>query len=357
MQIGQLDLSKRLLLAPMADVTDYTFREIAKKFGAGLTFTQMVSAKGVLENDFETLRYLAFNKNEKPIGVQLLGSDPELIGSAVKEIAKYKPDVIDINCGCPVENVTKHKMGACLLDSPQLIGKIISYMKKSAGNIHISAKLRLGGSDKSINIMETAKAAEDNGASFIIVHARTKKDKYDTDANWEWLAKVKSKIKIPVVGNGSVFTPEDVVKMKEQTGVDSVMIARGALGNPFIFSRYNSIADNNFDPGPPGVNLITETAIEHCKKLIREYGEFRALNFMKKNVIWYYRDFNGITNLVEKLMACNSANGIFDIINEHNDKIKLQNYPIEDLKIIQQKFKMKVLFWLVQEPVFSESFG
>ncbi|KUG25055.1 trna dihydrouridine synthase b [hydrocarbon metagenome] len=357
MQIGQLDFSKRLLLAPMADITDNSFREIAKKFGAGLTFTQMVSAKGVLENDFETLRYLAFNKNEKPIGVQLLGNDPELIGSAVREIAKYKPDVIDINCGCPVDNVTKYKMGACLLNSPQLIGKIISNMKKAAGDIHISAKMRLGDNEKTINIIENAKAAEDNGASFIIVHARTKKDKYDIDAKWEWISEVKNAINIPIVGNGSVFSADDALRMKHETGVDSVMVARGALGNPFIFSRFNSIVDNNFDPGDPGIDLVKETALEHCEKLIREYGDLRALNFMKKNIIWYYKNYYGIINLVNNLMSCNSAAGVIDIVNEHTEKIRFQYYPEEDLQIIQQKFKMKVLFWLVQEPVFSEAFG
>lgn len=350
MFIGQVDLTKRLLLAPMADVTDQSFRYIAKEFGAGLTFTQMVSARGVLENEFETLRYLAFNKNEKPIGVQILGNDPEIMGASVKEIVKYKPDVIDLNSGCPVDNVTKYKMGACLMKSPKLLGQIIYEMKKSAGDIPISVKFRLGENEKHITVIESAKAAEDNGASFITVHARTRKDKYDKDAQWEWLAKVKESVNIPVVGNGSVFTVADAIRMKEETGVDSVMVARGALGNPFIFSRFNSIVDKNFDPGPPAVDVVKKTALKHCNNLIKEYGDLRALVFIKKNIIWYYKYYNGINNLIEKLMRAGSFNEVLDIVNDHTENIKAEKYPVEDLEIVKQKFKMKVLFWLVNEP-------
>ncbi|MDZ7766647.1 MAG: tRNA-dihydrouridine synthase family protein [Melioribacteraceae bacterium] len=357
MLIGDTDLSKRLVVAPMADVSDSSFRYIAKKYGAGLTFTQMVSAKGILENDFSTLRYLAFSKNEKPIGVQLLGSDPELVSAAVKEIKRYKPDTIDLNCGCPKDSVTKFKMGACLMNTPANVGKLIAGMKKSAGDIPISAKFRLGENDKKITLIENAKAAEDNGASFIIVHARTKDDKYDQSAKWGWLAKVKSSVNIPVIGNGSVFYPDDAVRMKEETGVDSVMVARGALGNPFLFSRYNSIVDNNYDPGVPGVKLVKDILLEHIDKLQIEYGSVRSLNYIKKNTIWYFRDFTGISNFIEKIMAARSIEQIKELIEVHSEKIKNGDYPIEDLDIIKQKFKMKVLFWLVKKPVFTENFG
>lgn len=357
MLIGQVDLSKRLLLAPMADVTDQSFRYIARKFGVGITFTQMVSAKGVLENDFETLRYLAFNKNEKPIGVQLLGNDPDIFAAAVKEIIKYKPDIIDLNCGCPVAKVSKYNMGACMMSDPKLVGKIIARMKKSAGDVNISAKFRLGADSKNLTVLENAKAAEDNGASFITVHARYKKDKYDQEAKWEQLARVKETVSIPVVGNGSIFSAADAVKMKEQTGVDSVMVARGALGNPFMFSRYNSIVDENYDPGQPDISQVKETALEHCQLIRREYGDVRALNFIKKNVIWYYKYYNGINELIDLLMSLNSVDSVLDSLHKHTENIINENYPIEDIEVIQQKFRMKVLFWLVKEPVFEESFG
>ncbi len=357
MLIGQVDLSKRLLLAPMADVSDQSFRYIARKFGVGLTFTQMVSAKGIIENDFNTLRYLAFDKSEKPIGVQLLGNNPEIFVAAVKEIIKFKPDVIDVNCGCPVENVAKNKMGACLMSNPKLVGKIISQMKKVAGDIAISAKFRLGDDEKNITVIDNAKAAEDNGASFITVHARYKKDRYDQESKWEQLAKVKEAISIPIVGNGSIFCAPDAIRMKEETGVDSVMVARGALGNPFLFSRYNSIVDKNFDPGLPDIYQVKDTVLEHCRYLLREYGDVRGLNYIKKNIIWYYKYYNGINEFIDSLMSFNSVEAVIDSVHSHTEKIVDEKYPEEDLDVIQQKFRIKVLFWLVKEPGFSESFG
>jgi tRNA-dihydrouridine synthase len=215
----------------------------------------------------------------------------------------------------------------------------------------------LGENEKHINIIDVAKAVEDNGASFITVHARTIKDKYDKNAQWDWLAKVKESVNIPIVGNGSVFTAADAIRMKEETGVDSVMVARGALGNPFMFSRFNSIVDKNFDPGPPEIDIVKETALNHCEKLSKEYGEIRALVFIKKNIIWYYKYYNGINSLIEKLMQAGSVNQVLDIVNDHTENIKADKYPVEDLEIIKQKFKMKVLFWLVNEPVFTETFG
>jgi tRNA-dihydrouridine synthase B len=145
--------------------------------------------------------------------------------------------------------------------------------------------------------------------------------------------------------------------MKEETGVDSVMVARGALGNPCLFSRYNSIVDNNIDPGLPDISEVKETALEHCQLLRREYGDVRALNFIKKNFIWYYKYYNGINELIDLLMGSDSVEATIDLLHLHTEKIIEEKYPEEDLDVIQQKFRMKVLFWLIKEPVFSESFG
>jgi tRNA-dihydrouridine synthase B len=160
MKIGNVDLGHKLILAPMADITDSSFRTIAKKNGAGLTFTQMVSAKGVVNNNFDTLRLLVFSRSEKPIGVQLLGNNPEYLSGAVKELIKLKPDLIDLNCGCPVDKVTKYNMGADLLDDPKQIGKLVNSMVKVSEGVPISVKVRLGRDKKKINIIDNAKAAE-----------------------------------------------------------------------------------------------------------------------------------------------------------------------------------------------------
>ena len=162
MKLKNFDLGNKLIVAPMADVSDAPFRKISKEYGAGLTYTPMVSAKGIVENDFHALQLFSFGRDEKPIGVQLLGNSPDYLAGAVQELKNYKPDVIDINCGCPVDKVTKHNLGAQLLDDPIYMGKLIESMVKVAGDISISVKLRLGKSDGKINILETSKIAQES---------------------------------------------------------------------------------------------------------------------------------------------------------------------------------------------------
>jgi len=353
MKVGKIDLGEKLFVAPMADVSDHPFRMIAKDFGAGLTFTQMVSAKGVIENDFGTLRRLVFSRNEQPVGVQILGNNPHILKNAVKELLKLSPDLIDLNCGCPVSKVTKHDMGASLLDDPKQIGVLVKSMVEGANGTPISIKIRLGKDKKNINVLDNAKAAEDNGASLLIVHARTKVGRYCEQPDWEWLGKIKEKISIPVVGNGSVFEPGDAVRMKKETGCDSVMIARGALGNPFFFERYNSMIEKGIDPGEPGIEKIRDTAIKHTKLIVRDFGELNALDRIKKNVVWYYRKFNGISILLDTIFSFSSSASIIDFINEHSEKINNNFYPEEDLKSVHKKFEDKVLLWLSEEKEFE----
>lgn len=346
MKVGKIDLGDKLFVAPMADVSDHPFRMIAKEFGAGLTFTQMVSAKGVIENDFGTLRRLVFSKNEQPIGVQILGNNPAVLKNAVKELTKLSPDLIDLNCGCPVSKVTKHDMGASLLDDPKLIGQLVKNMVAGSNGTPISIKIRLGKDKKNINALDTARAAEDNGASLIIVHARTRADRYCESPDWEWLSKIKDSISIPVVGNGSVFEPEDAIKIKKETGCDSVMVARGALGNPFLFERFNSIIVNGTDPGEPEIGKVRDTAIKHIKLLVRDFGDLNALDRVKKNVAWYFRKYNGVGALLDNIFSFNNSNAVIEFVNEHADKILNNYYPKEDLSSVHQRFEKKVLFWL-----------
>jgi len=346
LKLGNLDLGNRLIVAPMADVSDAPFRKIAKKYGAGLTFTPMVSAKGIIDNEFHALRILAFARDEKPIGVQLLGNNPEYLAGAVHELQRYKPDVIDINCGCPVEKVTKHNLGAQLLDDPILMGKLIEAMVNASSDIPISVKLRLGKSDGKINILETARVAEESGAAVIIVHARTRNTKYKDDSNWDWLRKVKEQVKIPVVGNGSLFTPKDIKEMIEKTKVDSVMVARGALGNPFIFNRYRELIENGSDSGEPSIEEIGKVAIEHSRLIAREYPEAVAAIKARKNIIWYFKHLDGINKFASTIMRSKSIKGEIKMIHEHVEKLKQKFYPMDDRELINQKFKERVLFWL-----------
>ncbi len=355
MKIGNLDIENKLFLAPMAEVTDSSFRKIAKEFGAGITFTQMVSAQGVINNNFETLRLLSFSRDEKPIGVQILGNEPDILGDAVKDIVKLKPDLIDLNCGCPVDKVVTNNMGSALLDDPKTMGKLIKKMVDSSSGVPISVKLRLGKDKGNINIFETARVAEENGASVLFVHARTRADKYESDPDWHWLNKVKESVGIPVVGNGSIFSPQDAKEMIDLTGCDSVMVARGALGNPFLFDRFNKLISTGLDPGQPNADIVCDTLLKQISYMEREFGEPNSIDKAKKNSIWYFRFYPGIDQFLEKVFSLNNLFSIRSLIEEHTQNILNGNLKITKLSEINIKFKKKVLFWLADESV--ESLG
>lgn len=346
MKIGNLEVDNNIFLAPMAEVTDYAFRTIAKKYGAGLTFTQMVSADGVIKNNFKTLKMLTFSRNEKPVGVQLLGKDPDIIGKAIRELVKFKPTVIDLNCGCPVEKVYKNQMGAYLLSQPRKLAKLVSVMVKNSNGIPISVKLRLSPNDK-VNVLENAKIIENNGASIIIVHARNKIDRYAEKAKWEWIGKVKDELNIPVIGNGSVFTAEDGVEMLNQTNCDGVVVARGALGNPFIFKQIELLKKG--EQFTPTIEDITNVATEHVTILEKEQDFIISLDRAKKNIIWYFKYQNGIENLIDDLYVAKSFEKLKEIINKHSNKLLDGKYPQVDINEIKKKFNNRVLFWLAKE--------
>lgn len=348
MKIGNLDIGDKLILAPMAEVTDSSFRKICKEFGAGLTFTQMVSAEGVIKNNFTTLKYLSFNKSEKPIAVQILGNDSEIIGEATNEITKFNPDLIDLNAGCSVEKVVSNKMGSALLDDPKALSKIISKMVDNSKGIPISIKIRLGKDKNHINALEIAKAVEDSGASLIIVHSRTRNGSYEDKADWKWIKILKENLNIPVVGNGSVFNVDDAIKMKTETFCDSVLIARGALGNPFIFAEYNSLI-NKKQIFKVNLDLILSTTLKHISLLEKEFGEFVALDKAKKHSLWYFRNQNGINELVDLVIASKNIEQLKEIVQKHTHKIILNEFPNNDKEEIFKRFNKKVLFWLSGE--------
>ncbi len=349
MKIGNLDIGKKLILAPMAEISDSSFRKTAKQFGAGLTFTQMVSASGVINNNFDTLRFLSFSRDEKPIGVQILGNDPAIISEAISEIKKFKPDLIDINCGCSVDKVLRNDMGSYLLTNPALLSQIIKKGAAAAGDIPLSVKLRLGKDRKNINIIENAKIAEDNGASLIAVHCRTSADSYETEPDWSWLRKVKESVNISVVGNGSVFTPRDAFDMIEQTGCDSVMVGRGAIGNPFLFTRYNSACEYGEDPGQPDIGIAESVLLKHIELLKNEFGEDIALNKAKKQSIWYLQFYPGINSFLENVFSVRRIEDLNILVADHCKKVKDINSGGDNPAEIYQKFKKRILFWLEEE--------
>ncbi len=349
MIIGNLDLRGKLILAPMAEITDSSFRKICKEQGAVLTFTQMVSAQGVVRNDFDTLRLFSFHRSEKPIGVQVLGNDPDILGEAVRELSNYNPDLIDLNCGCPVEKVVKNNFGAALIDDPKRIGRIVRKMVDSSNGIPISVKTRLGKDRNNINIIDIAKTVEDNGGSLFIVHARTRADKYETETDYDWIRKVKECVSIPIVGNGSLFSPKDIDRIFNETGCDAALVARGAIGNPFIFWRYNEFVKTGNDPGEPEITIVKDVLLKLLKHLEEEFGELTSLNKAKKHVIWFYKNYPGIDLLMDEVFSQTNLKDLRSVIESHTNKI-INNFYKQNLSVeIDTMFKKKVLFWLTED--------
>jgi tRNA-dihydrouridine synthase B len=346
MKIGKLDLGKGAILGPMAEITDAPFRNICKEEGASLTFTQMVSAEGIVKNSFNSLRFLAFSRNEKPVGVQLLGNKEEYLKRAAEELVQLHPDIIDLNCGCSAQKVCRVGMGAGLMVDRHKLTSLVRAMTEASGDIPVSVKLRLGKSRQQVSVLDNAKAAEDGGASMITVHARSQADSYADEPMYEWLAKVKQSVSIPVVGNGSVFDPETALKVINETGVDSLLIARGALGNPFLFRRVKTILETGVDPGNPDISYIAATAKRHLHLIIRDRGEYDGIRTARKHLIWYFMYFPGVYEFVGKIYSADKAQEVENSIDEHTGKISENFYPEEDRTKIKKSFNERVLFWM-----------
>jgi len=346
MKVGKLNLSSKALVAPMAEVTDAPFRQICREFGAGLTFTQMVSAKGIVVNSFDSLKALAFSRSEKPIGVQLLANNPDYIQKAIQELKPLKPDLIDLNCGCSVAAVTRHELGASILDNPVLLGTLVKAMKDSAEEIPISVKIRLGKDKNNLSILKNTEIIEKNGASLVFIHARTRSDSYAVNPDWQWIKKVKENLSIPVIGNGSLFEPSDCINLLNETGCDAVLLARGILGNPFVFRRLNSIIDTGRDPGFPDVDEVKKTALHHMNLIRRDSGDINGPKKARKHLIWYFRFFNGVYEFIKGIFSVDSFPLMEEFINEHVEKIKNNSYPEANFENIKKSFNERVLFWI-----------
>lgn len=288
MKLGNLNLSGRVILAPMAGVTDSTFRILARSFGAALTYTEMISADGLVRQNTNSLRLLYFREEERPIGVQLYGSDPEKLASAAKEVERLKPDLIDLNFACPVKKVTKKNGGAAVLRDLGLLRKIVSSVTRSV-SLPVTLKIRSGWDSENIVALEVAKIAQDCGVSAITIHPRTGKSMFRGKANWDIIGEVKSKVNLTILGSGDIFSPQNVKEMIDSTGCDGVMVGRGALGNLWIFQRANHyLAKNELLP-EPSIQEVVNMALMHLSLSIQERGEYWGIMRMRKHLLWYIR--------------------------------------------------------------------
>jgi len=298
-------LSGRVILAPLAGIADTPFRLIVKRFGAALVYTEMISAEGLVRAGLGSLRLLCFKPEEKPIGVQIFGSDPERIASACQLVNKHKPDLIDLNCGCPVRKVVRKNGGAALLRDLKLLEKILVAVKRSS-ELPVTLKIRSGWDQDNLVASKVAKIAEECGASAITVHPRTQREGYSKKADWSIIAGVKKQVGIPVIGSGDVFSPHDAKDMLDGTGCDAVMIGRGCFGNPWIFSRTNHFLKHGELLPEPSMEEKILTCLEHAQLSVKAYGESGGVKRMRKHLVWYTKGMPGSKELRQKLFTLES---------------------------------------------------
>lgn len=305
----------------MAGVTEAPFRGICKRMGAGLTFTEMVSARGLHHNpDSTTSRLLlTMAPEEVPCAVQLFGSEPDIISAQAARLLDALGDSIlcfDVNMGCPVTKVVAKGEGSALMRTPDLAARIVRALVAAVPSVPVSVKFRSGWDADTVNAVEFAKAMEAAGAAALAIHGRTRDQLYQGTADWKVIADVNSAVSVPVMGSGDVFTPNDVVRMIDETGVDGVMVARGAQGNPWIFTRTRKLLDSGaLEPGPTNAERIA-VAREHAQALVAFAGE-HAVGRMRKHVSWYTAGMPGSTHVRAHVYACGSLRELDGLLAEY----------------------------------------
>ena len=281
-----IDFTDKIILAPMAGICDLPFRLLCKEQGCDIVYTEMISAKGMYYNNKNTEPLLMTDDKEKPVGVQIFGSEPRLMAEQAKRIEDRGFAFIDVNMGCPVPKIVNNGEGSALMKNPKLIGDIVNELVNLC-SLPITIKIRAGFNDDSINAPEIAQIAESAGVSAIAVHGRTREQYYHGKADWDIIKAVKESVKVPVIGNGDVTSAEDVIRIKKETGCDSVMIGRAAKGNPWLFADIKEFLKSGNHIVRPDINEICEMMLRHARLMIEYKGEFTGIHEMRKHVAWY----------------------------------------------------------------------
>lgn len=325
LKIGNIELENNVVLAPMAGITDITFRTICKSFGVGLVYTEMISAKGLYYKDLKTEQLMKINEENRPVSLQIFGSDPDIMAYVVENYINERKDIdiIDINMGCPAPKIVKSGDGCSLMRNPKVAGQIMNKVKK-VSNKPVTAKIRSGWDEKNINAIEFAKILEYNGVDLLAVHGRTREQFYCGKADYNIIREVKNNVSIPVIGNGDIFKPQDAINMIEQSNCNGVMIGRGILGNPWLIMNTIKILnnENNFYEVTP-IDKI-EMFIKHVEMLKKELNEKLAILEMRKHAGWYIKGMKNSSEIRNKINKITEADELFNVLN-----IYLENYYVE----------------------------
>ena len=319
-----MTLEGNLILAPLAGISKRPFRLLARKYGAALCYTEMISADALFRNDKKTIRMLDHTPDEHPIGIQLFGSRPELISAATRRLMDFKPDVVDLNLGCPVPKVIKKNGGAALLKNPDLAGEIMIAAVENS-DVPVTIKTRSGWNADSRNYLEIGRRAEQAGISAMTLHPRSRTEGFAGKSDWSLIKRLKEEIAIPVIGNGDIKCPQDAKDMFDQTGCDAVMIGRAALGNPFIFRQIKYFLEQDRIIPEMTPDEKVAMALEHARMMATQYPDHVAARMMRKHLAWYTKGFLEGHELRREIMKQESYDEIETCLNNYLTKASQLN--------------------------------